>query len=214
MPKKARTVSKEMQAYIGIKKLIFERVIYPGQKVIYRDFEEMLDMSKTPIINAFARLEQEKLVTSQQNRGYYITKWTKAEIVQLYTLRTELEAIAIDYAIMHGQASDLALLKSDLDEYVKYNSDVYDNTRLKLDLSFHLRIAKIGRNDFLTSILSQFYEKIMIGQPILFLTPLIKRFKADHTRIYEAIKGKNARKAIKINRAHEMISIEILDEHG
>jgi DNA-binding GntR family transcriptional regulator len=214
MPKKVRIISKEMQAYLGIKKLIFERGIYPGQKVIYRDFEELLGMSKTPIINAFARLEQEKLVTSRQNRGYYIKKWTKAEIVQLYTLRTELEAIAIDYAIMHCRANDLALLKIDLEEYLSYDSDVYDNTRLKLDLSFHLRIAKIGGNDFLTSILSQFYEKIMIGQPIFFLTPLIKRFKADHTRIYEAIKGKNARKAKKINRAHEMISIEILDKHG
>jgi DNA-binding GntR family transcriptional regulator len=213
MTKKARKISKEMEAYLGIKKFIFERVIYPGQKIIYRDLEEMLGMSKTPIINAFARLEQEGLVISKQNRGYYIKKWSKAEIVQLYTLRTELEAIAIDFAIKHYDASDLALLKSNLDKYVNYDSEVYDNTRLKLDLGFHLQIAKIGGNDFLTSMLGQFYEKVMIGQPTFFLAPLIKRFKADHTSIYEAIKGKDASEAKKINSAHEMVSIKMLDKH-
>ena len=69
MPKKAINTSKEMQAYLGIKNLIFERVINPGQKVIYRDLEEMLGMSKTPIINAFARLEQESGVEDKRKRS-------------------------------------------------------------------------------------------------------------------------------------------------
>jgi len=41
--------------------MIFQQKIGPGQKLIYRDLSEKLDMSKTPIMYALSRLEHEDL---------------------------------------------------------------------------------------------------------------------------------------------------------
>lgn len=55
----ASPLSKEDEAYLAIKKNIIARTFAPSQKIIFRDLEERLGMSKTPITSALARLEQE-----------------------------------------------------------------------------------------------------------------------------------------------------------
>ncbi len=64
--------SKNHEAYKAIKDLIFNGQLFPGQRIIYRDLEEKLKMSKTPIINALMMLERDDLVVSKKNRGFCI----------------------------------------------------------------------------------------------------------------------------------------------
>ena len=84
--KKQSSLSKDAQAYHLIKEALFDRKLSPGLKIIYRDLEEMFGMSKTPIINALVRMEQEGLVVSHRNRGFYVRELKAREIVQMYDL--------------------------------------------------------------------------------------------------------------------------------
>ena len=61
-------MSKNFKAYNAIKELVAVHKLSPGQKLIYRDLEEALGMSKTPIINGLMRLEQEGLVQIKLNK--------------------------------------------------------------------------------------------------------------------------------------------------
>ena len=45
-------------AYLKLKEMIFQQTVVSGQKLIYKDLCETLDISRTPIINALTRLEQ------------------------------------------------------------------------------------------------------------------------------------------------------------
>ena len=210
--RKAPSASKEELACRKIKEFMYARKLSPGQKIIYRDLEEMLGMSKTPITNALGRLEQEGLVVSTHNRGYYVKKLNKGEIVQLYGLRVRLEEIAVDYAIANARPEDLAALKEALKAYLDHDSEFYDSTRLKLDLEFHLQIARMGKNDFLISILTQFYERALVGLPAFFMTPLIPQFKKDHILIFEALESGDSTKTKAIIKDHEMASLRFLDK--
>ena len=87
------TLSKDLLALQGVKELMFGRRLSPGQKIIYRDLEEMLGMSKTPIINALVRLEHEGLVISKKNRGFFVRELSATEVHQMYDLREKMEAI-------------------------------------------------------------------------------------------------------------------------
>jgi len=60
------------KAYWQIKNMIFQQKIAPGQKLIYRDLSKRLDMSKTPIMHALGRLEQEGFVELMPNLGYSV----------------------------------------------------------------------------------------------------------------------------------------------
>lgn len=197
------TLSKDLQAFQGVKELMFGRRLSPGQKIIYRDLEEVLGMSKTPIINALVRLEHEGLVISKKNRGFFVRELSAAEVHQMYDLREKMEAISIDYAISHYQEEDLAILKKALGDYVSYSAEVYDSTRFKLDIIFHTQIARMGKNEFLTSMLREFYESAWAGLHIVFLTPLIPQFKQDHELLFKAIESRDRKEAKSIMRRHE-----------
>lgn len=195
-------ISKDHEALAGIKRMLFAHRLSPGQKIIYRDLEDALGMSKTPIINALSRLEQEGLVVYQQNRGYFVRQLTTDEVEQMYDLRVKLDAIAMDYAVQHVDKKGLAELKKALDAYLSYDGEAYDAHRFQLDIAFHLQIARIGNNTFLTNMLVNFYETAWVGLPVAFLTPRIPNFRQFHVEMFEAIKNKDRRLAKSVAKRH------------
>lgn len=52
------------EAYNKIKQMIFQQTLVSGQRLIYQDLSKILNMSRTPIINALNRLEQEGFAVS------------------------------------------------------------------------------------------------------------------------------------------------------
>jgi DNA-binding GntR family transcriptional regulator len=194
--------STSHEAYKAIKDLILNNQLFPGQKIIYRDLEEKLKMSKTPIINALVMLEKDHLVVSQKNRGFYIRGVNRKEAEQIYELRQRLEEIAIGYAIENHGKKDLDILREKLDSYNAYVSDIYDQKRLALDTAFHLQIVVMGKNPFLTKIMEQFYENIYFVLRVIFLSPYVERFKKDHDLLFHAIEGKNIEEAKRVLKLH------------
>lgn len=201
----AKTPPKDTIAYRDIKKLLFQRKLPAGQKIIYRDLEEELGMSKTPIICALARLEREGLVVSRHNRGFYVRELESDEVQKMYDLRMRLEEIAIEYALQNGPPGSKRLepLQSALDAYVSYNAGIYDAKRFKLDAEFHTAIAHLGGNSFLTHILEQFYLSAWVSINLAAFTPLIESFKEDHQALFAAIEKGDQKKAKAIMRRHE-----------
>ncbi|MEW6668952.1 MAG: GntR family transcriptional regulator [Thermodesulfobacteriota bacterium] len=194
--------SKNYEAYKAIKDLILTGQLFPGQKIIYRDLEEKLRMSKTPIINALMMLERDDLVVSKKNRGFCIRVVNRKEAEQIYELRQALERIAVENAIKCHDKHDLAVLKARLDEYEKYESDVYDQKRWALDSAFHLQVCAMGKNPFFVRMMEQFYENIYFMLKVIFLNPSVERFKRDHELLYKAIKDRCLEEAQRIAREH------------
>jgi len=203
-------MSKNLEAYTALKKLVAVQKLFPGQKLIYRDLEEELGMSKTPIINGLIRLEQEGFVVSKKNRGFFIKNFSAKEAEQIYDLREILEKISIDYAIKNYDNKDLKMLEDKLNLYNNYSAPMYDRKRLELDTEFHMQIAKMGKNDFFTSMIKQFYENIYFSLNVVYLTSYVDDFKAEHKLIFDAIKQRNLKEAKKILRFHTRAARKLL----
>lgn len=201
---------KHFQAYRAVKALIAEHKLIPGQKLILRDMEEMLGMSKTPIINGLMMLEQEGIVVSKTNRGFFMKEVTAEEAEHIYDLREKLESISIDYAIANYEDSDLVRLKQKLELYSGYFSPVYDRKRLQYDTDFHMQIAEMGRNQFFIPLIKQFYENIYFSLNVAFLTANIDEFKLDHAMVVEAIKKKELKRAKEILKKHTRAARKLL----
>ena len=195
-------MSKNLEAYNAIKELVAGHKLSPGQKLIYRDLEEELGMSKTPIINGLVRLEHEGFVVSKKNRGFFIKKFSAEEAKQIYDLREKLEEISIDYAIKNYNNKDLKILEEKLNLYNNYSAPMYDRKRLELDTEFHMQIAKMGKNDFFTSMIKQFYENIYFSLNVVYLTSYVDNFKEEHKLIFNTIKQRDLKEVKKILRFH------------
>lgn len=203
-------ISKNLKAYNAIKELVAGHKLSPGQKLIYRDLEEALGMSKTPIINGLMKLEQEGLVVSKRNRGFFMRKVSADEAEQIYDLREKLEEISIGYAIKNYDSDDLNILEQKLNLYKNYSAPIYDRKRLELDTEFHMQIAKMGKNDFFTSMIKQFYENIYFSLNVVYLTSYIDNFKEEHELVFDAIKERNLTEAKRVLRLHTRAARKLL----
>ncbi|MBW1980622.1 MAG: GntR family transcriptional regulator [Deltaproteobacteria bacterium] len=203
-------ISKNFEAYLAIKELVAGHKLFPGQKLIYRDLEKALGMSKTPIINGLMRLEQEGLVVSKKNRGFFMREVSAEEAEQIYDLREKLEEISIGYAIRNYDDKDLQELEGKLQQYNDYAAPIYDRKRLELDTAFHMQIARMGKNTFFIEMIRQFYENIYFTLNVVYLTSYVDNFKKEHSLIFSAIKNRNLQKAKKILRSHTRAARKLL----
>lgn len=70
--------------------------IVPADQVIRQDaLAAELGVSKIPLREALTRLEQEGLVRSEVNRGYFVSSLNAAEAEEVYALRLKLEPAAV-----------------------------------------------------------------------------------------------------------------------
>ena len=205
-------VSKEHQAYLAIKNNIIDRKLAPGQRIVVRDLEKLLGMSKTPITNALARLEQEGFLISEHNRGFSVKELQLTEIKQLYRLRIGLEELAVEFAIEDYSEEKFLELKAASDAYLSYDCNYYDPKRLQLDIDFHLHIAKMSDNNYLIEMIQDIYERTLFGLSPAFMTPFISRFEQEHKDIVQAIQDRDFQKAKSILREHLAIPLSTLDE--
>lgn len=65
-----------------------------------------LGVSKIPLREAFARLEQEGLLVSHANRGFFVRPMSAAEAEEVYALRLKLEPDAVALAAERATAED------------------------------------------------------------------------------------------------------------
>ncbi|HEA69285.1 MAG TPA: GntR family transcriptional regulator [Desulfobacterales bacterium] len=202
--------SKDLIAYRDIRNLMFSRRLIPGQKVVFRDLEEQLGMSKTPIWTALVRLEQDGLVISRHNRGFYVKQWSKTKIQQFVELREKLQGILIGYAVPGCKKEELAVLKAALDNYIAYTGKVYDRTRWELDSAFHGQIAWMSGNEFLIATLGRLHDILYIAIDLTVLTPLIGTLKKDHENVYRAIAARDATSAKQALRRHDRNATRVM----
>lgn len=92
--------------------IIRERIItgvLPREVPIRQDaLANELGVSKIPLREALARLEQEGLLTSQANRGYFVRPMSAAEAEEIFELRLVLEPPAAARAAERADDADRA----------------------------------------------------------------------------------------------------------
>jgi len=164
--KEAKTLTNE--AYQKIKLMLLQQRVAPGQRLVYKDLCDMFDMSRTPIINALNRLEQEGFVVSEAFRGFYVKPIDVQEAWDLFGVREALEAYAVELAIKRSDVADLETLKEKIQAHASYMPFHYNRKKLLLDAEIHIQIAAMTKN------------KVLERQMKMNLEHVYLRFRLDH----------------------------------
>lgn len=162
MPNSSEAKSSIEEAYRNIKRLMYQQKLIPGQKLLYRELIQLLGMSKTPIVNALNRLEQEGFVVSEPNVGYAVKPIDTKEIFDSYEVREALEIKALQNAIKSGTPDQMADLEDKYLAFDQYRPPGYDKKKRMLDCEFHLQIAHMSGNEVLKYLLRRNFEHIIL----------------------------------------------------
>lgn len=87
----------------------------PVEQAIRQDaLANELGVSKIPLREALARLEQEGLLTSQANRGFFVRAMSADEAEEIFALRQAIEPDAVAAAAIAATESDQQIAKAAL----------------------------------------------------------------------------------------------------
>jgi DNA-binding GntR family transcriptional regulator len=82
----------------ALREAIVEGVLAAGSRLSEVQVAKQLNVSRTPMREAFAQLEREGLVTVLPRVGAYVRAVTSRDVEEIYTVRAALECLAVQLA--------------------------------------------------------------------------------------------------------------------
>ncbi len=191
------------QAYQELKRIILEHQIPQGGKLNEAELAAALGISRTPVREAINRLAKEGLVESFPQRGAFVIQFSGEDVFELFLIRENLEGLAAYLAAERMTESDLRTLESCMRGFKEPYGKREIQRYAREDFKFHETIIKLSNARRLTNLISTLYDHIRIFR----LTPMglsdrMKTSLAEHKRIIEAFRNRDAAEAERLMRRH------------
>ena len=90
-----KTLSVRERTVDELRNAIFRFELHPGQRLVEREFVELLGISRATFREAIRDLASEGLVTVIPQKGAHVTTPTIEEAVELYEIRAVLESLVV-----------------------------------------------------------------------------------------------------------------------
>ena len=170
-----------------------------------RDLSDKLAISRTPIREALARLEQEGLVRIVPRRGVFIVRKTKAEILEMITVWAALESMAARLITQRASDAEIATLRRLFSSFegAEVNARIDEYSSRNID--FHTEILKLSKCALLNEMANNLFIHIRsIRARTISEDNRAKRSIIDHMHIIEALEARDADLAERLVREHTL----------
>ncbi len=159
-----------------------------GEALTERALAEKLNVSRTPVREAFRCLEELGVLVSEPHKGVRISTYSEKKISNLYAVRELLEGLATREATENATPEGLEKLASILEE-AREKIKVNDIEALAcINQRFHSQIATMSGNDYLINSLRQVRENIgLLFSKSLHHEGRPERSIEEHIVIYKAM---------------------------
>ena len=200
--------SLKSKIYESLKAAIMDMNIYDNSadlRLDERRLSEQFGISRTPLREALARLDQEGLVNIVPRRGIYIVRKSKAEILEMITVWAALESMAARLITQNASDQEIASLRalcSTFDgEAVKARIDEYSDTNIK----FHQAILKMSKCELLNEMAQGLFMHVRaIRARTISEKDRADRSIVDHMHIIEALEARDTDLAERLVREHTL----------
>lgn len=186
--------------YENIKKAIIQGEIEPGTRLTETKVGEQMDVSTTPVREAFRRLESERLVKIIPWRGAIVQEFSNQEISEVYQCREPLEVLAVELAI---DLIDEAGIKR-LEELLEKSNVTKDFAEhVKINTKIHNTILEYAGNKTLAILLEELNDVIYHNRHISSYSDKRKKeVYFEHTEIINALKARDKEAAVIAVKTH------------
>jgi DNA-binding GntR family transcriptional regulator len=206
----APETSFKNKAYEALKEAILKMDIYATPEQVMLDeraLSERLGVSRTPIREAIAMLEQDGFVKTVPRRGIVVVRRTKTEIVDMIRAWAALESMAARLITTAARKKDISALR----EFFKdFNGDRLPQDHVeeysKANIAFHQALVDMT-NDILLHVRG--YRQLTIGREERMATSL-----PEHMAIIEALEERDTELAEKRARDHTLALAAYVETHG
>jgi len=205
-PVDASVVLKD-KAYEALRSAIVSMDIYAegaDVRLDERRLAEELGVSRTPIREALARLEQEGLVRMEPRRGTFVVRKSRQEILQIICIWGALESLAARMGCAHASDEEIAELREtfihleDPGRAIAMIEEYSDK-----NIRFHEAIIRLSKCELLSEITAGLFVHVhAIRARSLREQDRVAESVVDHLSIIQAMEQRNAPLAERLVREH------------
>ena len=196
------------RVYDALREAILATDIYRADvdgRLDERRLAESLGVSRTPVREALARLEQEGLVRIVPRRGASIVRKSKSEIVEMITVWAAHESMAARLITLRASDDEIATLRELFATFeegkVRSRLDEYSLVNLR----FHQRVIELSHSPLLQSMAAQLLIHIRaIRSRTIGDDGRADRSIVDHIDIIDALERRDAELAERLVRDHAL----------
>jgi DNA-binding GntR family transcriptional regulator len=196
------------QAYALLKQAIADTDIYsPTQKLRLeeRQLTAALGVSRTPIREALALLEQEGFIRTFPRRGVYIVRKSKREIIEMIQMWAALESMAARLATLHAPDSEIAKLRHLFDEFRSSPPAEHLSEYSDANIAFHTEIIRLGGSQMIIDTTRNLLLHVRaIRRATISQSDRASRSIIDHLKIIEALERRDTELAERLAREHTL----------
>lgn len=184
------------QAYFFLRDKVITGELAPGTEVSEPELAEQLQMSKTPVREALARLCVEGFMEAYPRRGYRITPVTLKDMNDLFAVRGALEGMATSLAAINLTDKELDQLDDLVDASYIVGEEFSTKTFISANEKFHSAIARGSRNPRLYALVMSHLEEcarlFYMGTRLRDINP---ETNDDHHRILGFLRARDSEMA-------------------
>jgi DNA-binding GntR family transcriptional regulator len=196
-------VSAEVEAYRHILRRIRRGELSPGARVRTEDVAGAVGLSRQPVREAIRRLEAEGYLSSKPNHGAIVTKYSAAQLLELFEIRASLEGLAARVAATALTPYDIDLLEAQLAQMEAAGTET--DAWLIAHVEVHMQLAQAAGRPRLAREIARLHASL---EPYLRLwyvhtgTPTDSR--EEHLRVLQALRSGYPGHAEEVMRDHVM----------
>ena len=217
--RRAPRVSLVERAYRELKRRILDNLLPPGRQLLEQEVAAMLAMSRTPVREAFVRLENEGLALVVPRHGLRVLPVSPDDMREIYQILTALEASAaeliarrgllpVERARLEGSVRDMeaALGRDDRAAWAA------------ADERYHASLVELSGNRRLVQVVATYGDQAHRARmTTLHLRPKPVTSTEEHRAVTEAILAGDADAARELHRRHRRRGgetlVAILERH-
>ncbi len=184
----------------------------PGDRLVEAELAERFGVSRTPIREAFQRLETQGIL-ARDGRSLVVASLNHDQVGELYVLRAELEALAARLAAQHAEPEEIKVL-FDMIEADRGLIDRPDEMS-RANKRFHRQLHLASHNRYLI----QQLELVHRSMALMSFTTFSAKGRGklaigEHTAIVEGIAARDGAAADAAIRAHISAAYETRLKQG
>ncbi len=207
------------KTYAALKRAIINMDIYNTAEPAWLDervLSERLGVSRTPVREALAMLEQAGFVKTMPRRGVIVVRKTKREIVEMIQAWAALECMAARLITLHAADAAIAGLRPMFDGF---NDTHRPHDRLsdysQANIAFHQALIRLSGSALLADMTDNLLLHVRgIRQLTIGRDNRAERSIRDHLDIIGALERRDTDLAERLSREHTLGLADYVEKYG
>lgn len=204
-----RPTSTQRAVLDELRRWIHSGRLQPGQKILQEDVATSLGTSVIPVREALKTLQSEGMLVHYPNRGFFVTKLDRDELVELCLIRSALESLAAEKALAVLDDDVITRMSDFITAMESADTNEEIDELIRLDRAFHFTLFSAARSPQLLRLIEITWDQSDAYRSAFFVEPGRRATThREHRKILEAIRERDVHTVKLLLDAHRLTPVQ------